>query len=435
MFGNRSYSNTDAGRLARGDPARPWGVGRSVVSVVMAASLVAWTFLLTTPSPAYGAELRQGDVVVVPAGETIEDDLYVFGQTVTIHGTVNGDVIAAGQSVTIDGTVTGDVMAVGGSIGVYGPVGGAARLAGQTVEIAAPIEHDLLAGAATLNIGPRAAIGRDLLAGGSSLVIGGPVARSVRAGAESLLLGSTVGGDVLAQVGTLRLTSDASIEGSLSYGSTQDAIIDPGARIGGMVTRLETPAAPAEPSPAARFGELALSWVRTLVGLSILGLALVLLFPGYMLRSTEMLVASPWASLGLGGGLMVGVPMASLLVFGVGLLIGGWWLGPALLALSLMMLPVSCAIIGLFLGRLIMLRAGRPGVASGWSLVLGLAVLGVVSLVPVAGGIAILAALMFGLGAGVMTLVATYREPAVMAGSPSTPDDAGRQFGEPIPAR
>lgn len=129
---------------------------------------------------------------------------------------------------------------------------------------------------------------------------------------------------------------------------------------------------------------------------------LVLLFPNFVQRSTEALVQAPWVSLGLGFSLLVGVPVAAVLLFVAGLLVGGWWLGLLALALYFLMLPIGCAIVGLFVGRLVMQRAGRPGVASGWSLLVSLALLGVVSLVPIAGGIAILAALTFGLGAGTL---------------------------------
>ena len=178
--------------------------------------------------------------------------------------------------------------------------------------------------------------------------------------------------------------------------------MEPGAIVRGTTTRLEAEAAPAAPSPAAQLGERALDWFRTLVGLAAFGLVLVLLFPSFMQRSTEALVQAPWASLGLGFALLVGVPVAAVLLFVAGLLVGGWWLGLLALALYFLMLPIGCAIVGLFVGRLVMQRAGRPGVASGWSLLASLALLGVVSLVPIAGGIAILAALTFGLGAGTL---------------------------------
>jgi hypothetical protein len=132
---------------------------------------------------------------------------------------------------------------------------------------------------------------------------------------------------------------------------------------------------------------------------------------------------------------MVGGPVAAVLLLVAGLLIGGWWLGPLVLALYLSMLPVGSAIVGLFLGRIIMQRAGRPGVANGWSLLAGLVLLGVVSLVPFAGGVAILAALLFGLGALVLALTATYRETSTVAGPPPPPDVSAERFGEPIPAR
>jgi cytoskeletal protein CcmA (bactofilin family) len=390
--------------------------------------------VIATP-PVYGAELRQGDAIVVPAGETIEDDLYAFGQSVTIYGTVNGDVIAAGQSVTIAGTVTGDLMAAGGNVAVVGPVNGSARVAGQTVEIGAPIGHDLLAGAATLSVSPRAPIGQDVLVGGNAIALSGPVARSIRAGAETLTIGGTVGGDVMAQAGTLRLVRGAGVEGSLSYSSGSEAIVESGAAVRGMITRLEAPAAPATPSPAARIGEGVLAWFRTLVGLAAFGLVLVLLFPNYMQRSTDALAQAPGASLGFGFTVLLVMPVVALLLFLVGLLLGGWWLGPLMLALYLCTLPVGSAVVGVFIGHLVMRRVRRPDASGGWSLLAGLVVLGVVSLVPIAGGIAILAALLFGLGAGTMALKATYEQPAAGAAAPPPPEAPIERYGEPIPAR
>jgi hypothetical protein len=55
--------------------------------------------------------------------------------------------------------------------------------------------------------------------------------------------------------------------------------------------------------------------------------------------------------------------------------------------------------------------------------------------VPVAGGIAILAALMFGLGAGILALKDAYCEPSTGGGTPTPPDIPVERFGEPIPAR
>jgi hypothetical protein len=202
-----------------------------------------------------------------------------------------------------------------------------------------------------------------------------------------------------------------------------------------MTTRLESPAGPAEPGPAARFGERALEWLRTLIGLSVFGLLLVLLFPGFSNRSAQTLEHDPWASLGLGFGVIVGVPIAAVLLFVAGLLIGGWWIGPLLLVVYFGALPVGYAIAALLVGRVIMQRVGRPHVATGWSLLAGLVVFGLASLVPVAGGLALFMALLFGLGAGVLALTAGYRELSRKEGAPPPPEVRVEPLGEPMTAR
>src|SRR6266540_6669200 len=59
------------------------------------------TLLLSAgAAPALAAEVRQGDSVVVGPNETINDDLYAFGSTVTILGTVNGDVFTRSEEHT-----------------------------------------------------------------------------------------------------------------------------------------------------------------------------------------------------------------------------------------------------------------------------------------------------------------------------------------------
>src|SRR6266542_488128 len=80
-------------RLARGPLGR------------ITAALIGAVVVSAVATPAFAAEVRQGDNIVVGANETINDDLYAFGSTVTILGTVNGDVFAAGGTTTISGQV------------------------------------------------------------------------------------------------------------------------------------------------------------------------------------------------------------------------------------------------------------------------------------------------------------------------------------------
>jgi cytoskeletal protein CcmA (bactofilin family) len=397
--------------------------------------LLAWQTILLTPTAVQAAEVRHGDAVVVAPGETIDDDLYAFGQTVTIQGTVNGDVIAAGQSINLAGLVNGDVMAAGSTVVVNGPVAGTARLAGQSVDVNAPIGHDLVAGAAVLTAGPQGSVGQDVLAGGRTVTLGGPVERSIRAAADTLTIGGPVGGDVLARVGTLYLTSGARIQGSLVYTSDQEVVVEPGAAVSGSTTRFDAPASQPEPSPAARFGAGAVAWLQTLVGLSLFGLLLVLLFPGFGSRSTEALISKPWTSLGLGFAVLLGVPVVALFLFVVGLVIGGWWIGPLLLALYLGALPVGYAVAGLLAGRFVAQTIDRPQMTTGWRLLIGLVLFGLVGLVPILGGVVLFGAVLFGLGGSVLALTAIYRGQSGTHEASRPPDMHVEQVGEPIAAR
>ena len=80
-------------RIAGRGSRAPWYLG----------SIAAATALLLGAAPADAAEVRQGDVVLVASGETIHDDLYAFGQTVTVRGAVEGAVFAAGSNVVLGG--------------------------------------------------------------------------------------------------------------------------------------------------------------------------------------------------------------------------------------------------------------------------------------------------------------------------------------------
>src|SRR2546430_17740980 len=100
---------------------------------VVVGALFAWL-----PLHAAAADLRQGPRVTVGTGQTINDDIYAAGGTISIDGNVNGSVIAAGGTITVSGTVTRDVMVGGGTINVTGKVGGSIRAAGGNLTIHGP---------------------------------------------------------------------------------------------------------------------------------------------------------------------------------------------------------------------------------------------------------------------------------------------------------
>jgi hypothetical protein len=388
------------------------------------------------PGSASAAELRQGDRIVVAPGETIDDDLYVFGGTVSVQGTVNGDVVFIGGTSTVSGVITGDLLMLGGTTTITGDVRGSVRAAGGTVTIAGRVDQDVALGAGTLDVAPGARLGRDLLAGVGSARIAGPVTRNAYIGSGDVTLAAAVGGNLRAEAGTVRLTNGASVGGKLSYASERQAEIATGVVVGGGIERGESASVRDVGAALGGVGGLggvgALVWLRGLVGIILLGLVLELLMPAFMRRSTRALVSNVGASLGFGVLLLIGVPILAMLVFALGLLIGGWWLGLVLLFLYALALGLGYVISAVLLGDMILARLlpGRAHAAS--SLLVGVLVLGSLALIPVVGGIVSGAATTAGLGAFGLMAMNGYRRQRQPVVSPTA--TGGPVIPVPTPA-
>ena len=59
---------------------------------------------------ASAAEHRADGQLLISAEEIVEDDLYCFGDEITIDGQVKGDLVAAGRLIRVNGTVDGEWM-------------------------------------------------------------------------------------------------------------------------------------------------------------------------------------------------------------------------------------------------------------------------------------------------------------------------------------
>ncbi len=386
---------------------------------VAAAVLFACAGLL--PGQALAAEVRPGESVVVGPAETIDDDLYAFGRTVTILGTVNGSVFAAGEAVTVAGPVSGDVSAAGNTVSVTGQVKGSLRAAGGTVTLAAPVTRDLLAAGGTIGTAANGSVGRDVLVAGGSSNLAGAVGRNVSAAGGELVLAGPVGGNVSTDVQRLTVDPRASVGGELRYVQREQANIAAGARIG-RVVRAEAPQAAPEVPPGPGAGVV--GWLRGLTGAAALGVLFVVLFPAFASRAAGTIASSPFASLGLGAGELVGGPILALLVFGLGIVLGGWWLGLAVLGVYGALVSVGYVVAALALGWWVMARIGQSNRHRIWAPLVGVVLLGLAGVVPILGGLVIALAALLGVGALSIALVRAYRE-ANPSGEAAVPREVG----------
>ena len=378
---------------------------------VLAAIVLA---VLLAPATALAADVRAADTVAVPAGQTINDDVYAFGQTVDIQGTVNGDVIAAAQTTTISGTVNGNVIAAGNNVNITGPVHGTVRVAGNTVNVSAPVGRDLLAGAGTLMLAPQSSVGGDALLGAGAVSLGGPIARNVLMSVGQLTIQAPIGGNVTGNAGSIHLASGAKIGGNLSYTGQTDATLDPGAAVAGTISRTAPPQQQPRNESAGFAGKLFgefVGWLRTVVGLFAVGLLFVLLWPAFTSTAASNLVHSAWASLGIGAAVVLFAPIAGTILLVTGIFVGGWYLALFALALYLMAAVAGYTVTGFVAGHEAFERLAANRVHRVWQLLAGVVVLTLLSHIPFVGWLITAAAIMFGFGAILVAIGSGFRGP------------------------
>jgi cytoskeletal protein CcmA (bactofilin family) len=381
----------------------------SLHALVLAGALLA----LAAPSAALAAEVRNGAAATVAPGETINDDLFATGQTVTIAGRVVGDVYATAQSVVVTGVIDGDLIAAAQQVVVDGTVNGDVRAAGAVVTVNGHVGRSVTGLAQQLNVSSSGRVDGSVVAAGETISAFGPVGRSITAGAGTLQLGGPVGGEVLAWAERLSLGPNARIGGDLEYRSQQQAAI-PSGTVGGRVqyTPIEREERQAPPfNGVFDFGSLI--W---LIGSGILGAAAIVLAPRASARAVELGRQQPLASFGLGLLVMFAAPVVALLV---GITLVGIPLALTIGALYCLGLMLAWPALGLVVGTELARRVRRddPLPILG-ALAVGLIVVHLVSHIPVLGGLAAFLGLTFGLGLIVQS-VRRWRHTATPA--PSTP--------------
>lgn len=359
---------------------------------------------------AQAAQMRSGETVLIPAGTTIDDDLYVAGGTVTVAGNVTGDLVAAGGTVIVRGRVGGDVILAGGQVRVEGATGQSARVAGGEVRLEGAVGKDLLATGGNLRTGPSLAVAGQSFVSGGELRLAGDLGRSLRAGAGALALVGQVRGPAALVAPKLQVERSARVQGDLTLTTDAPDPIAQGASYGGQVVR--------NPMPEQHRNGMAGRILLFLMAL-VTGLALLRWLPGLAERSDEAARHRPGWRFLVGFLVLVGVPLGAvlLMVTVVGLPLGFLALLGYLAALYLAQLVVGWTVGRTLVGK-------RPGALERWwpragALALGLLLLHVAQALPILGPLFSFAILLWGLGAIARLVVVAFRNrPRAPAPSP-----------------
>jgi cytoskeletal protein CcmA (bactofilin family) len=374
--------------------ARP-GTGNTWISSAMAVlALCAIPWIATAQDT--------GETVVKRGA--VNDDLYAFGRTVDIDAQVRGDVIAAGGDVSVGRMVSGDVMVGGGNVSLRGKVDDDVRAGGGSLDLDLVVGDDLIAAGGEIRTSPSTRVGGNAWFAGGSLDLSGDFAHDLRAAGGDIRLGGHVHGDVDLEGDNISILPGAVIDGNLVYRSSRMANIEKDATIRGKVTRMPYPAR-ARGMPAVERG----SSLVFLASLFLSALVLALVFPRFSAASAECLRTRPWAALGLGFAALVATLVAALLAL---VLVLTFLPGLVLMALYPVVLLAGFLIGVVWVGelgaRLIRRDAGAsPGIRV-LSLAVALVVLGLLSLIPVIGGLIWFLLMLFGMGAGILQFSRQY---------------------------
>lgn len=390
---------------------------------------------------ASASDIRSGDSVIVAQGETIDDDLVVFANTIMINGTVNGDLVAFGNSVAVNGTVNGSAVLGGQTVRVNGEINGTLYSGGAEIILGpnAVIERNVMVGGYSLTTEPGSTVTRDLTMGGLQAVLAGRIGRDVQFAGQALELNGQIGRNVSAEVAEpdespfrmsfgpdmpaaiasgLRVGRNAQIDGQLSYLSTVDQTNEILATPAGGVVFQAQPVTVAVEPPTVTY-EWFFNRVRDFITVLVIGLAALWLARPPVLEAvsharTKPLAATGWGFLMLlAGYTLVLVAFAALLLFGILLgtsTLGGLattslvfgFAGSALYVTIFTAVVVwgTKVIVSLLVGKLLLERFAKQYAESPvTAFLLGLVLFEIVASIPVLGFIVTIATMLLGLGA------------------------------------
>lgn len=329
-------------------------------------------------------------------------NIYAAGARITIEGKAKQDIWAAGALVNIDTETDGDLYAAGSRVSVKGKITGKARLAGADLKIDAEIGEALNAAAASIEISGDAKLPADSSLAAALIEFRGTAKDNLSLYADEVVFSGHAAGSVTIEGRHVQLDETARIEGSLTIRSSEEAIISPNATVVGKLTQTGLEDSEFfkehEDDSDGRGFFLLLS-----ASVFLLGLILVIFARGFVEQGITMLRTQPGRSILWGLVVFFGIPIFVIVtmvtIIGIPIAVATLLLLPFLLILGFT--TTTLGVSDWILNR------NSESKKTGQRLLLlavGVVLLVIIGFVPFLGGLLILLALLFGLGAAAVTL-------------------------------
>jgi cytoskeletal protein CcmA (bactofilin family) len=363
--------------------------------------------LLALSLPSFALERRHGEFVTVAANETVDDTLLASANTVRVEGVVNGDLLAFGRTVEIRGTVKGDLISCAQRIEVSGTVEGHIYTLSHSLDLHGQLGHSIYGLVQSLRVDDRGRVGEGIVVATGDASLEGEVKRSVTIFTSNADVSGSIGRELTMAGSRLTLTDTARVGGNLSarVRRLKDVHIANGATIAGKSDIQLQVRESHFTRPRFYFHQAV--W---LAGAMLVGWLGLLLFPGFF-QDTTQLVGSGWRSLGLGVGVLAGVPVAMVVA---AITLVGFPVSLMLLAVYLAGIYLAKVWVGAFLGRVLLKPSANT--KGDWllGLLVGLLILTIVGFIPYLGGLVRLGVVCLGLGAFAWQLY-QFSRPAITA--------------------
>lgn len=274
-----------------------------LISILVIVSLFGVTFT------AWAGGKNNKDVYI-PKDQVIVGNYYNAAATIEIAGKVESDVYLAGGNIVISGEVGGDVLAVGGNIRITGKVNGNVRAIGGTVDISGPVTKNVSVLSGTLIVSETSNISGHVSVMTGALDMRGAIKGNVDAGVGDAIVAGTVGGQMKLNIdreGGLKVRESA-ILGGLEYKSVKEAEIASGAQISGDVKY--------NPYTYNRrhAGTNWLGWLISIFSLIAVASLFVGIVPKLVKQVAVEAFEKPWLKIGWGLVWLIVIPIASILL-------------------------------------------------------------------------------------------------------------------------
>ncbi|PKM86338.1 MAG: hypothetical protein CVU87_12335 [Firmicutes bacterium HGW-Firmicutes-12] len=351
------------------------------------------------------SDSREGYIVIGPE-QTIKGPGVYGGEVIQIDGTIDGITFAAGREVRINGVINGDLIIAAQEVTINGKIQGNLYAVAQRISIQGQVMEDALGAAQTLVVHKDAIVSRDLLIAGQKIQFNGKVERQLLASGQSIIINGSIGDDTKIAAESLELQKEASIDGNLFYQSPNEALLSGTPKISGRTDWEKT--VYQEVRPKNNTGSFFLHLLWSLTSSLLIWFLIALWRPAFWSDTKMYITEQPLKTLGLGALALIVTPILAIILM---ITLIGLPLGIILGLIYGVTLYLAKIIAAVFIGYWLAQKFSWPVIHKGvWLVLLGLAIIALLTKIPLIGFLLWLLVIFTGLGSVILSFAKPVNE-------------------------